>query len=287
MGSKEEKKSVVERKSEKVFYYEEDELDLYEILSVFSKYKYLIFISVVLFLIIGFGYLFLAKPVYRTETVIKIPSDLVSKNESVGLIKNIDNLLNEKRFTEVSDLLGISVDTSEKLKSISGSGLKSDKELIKINIYVYDPSVINLVSKGILRYLNSNNFVKERIDLKKEELIFLLKETNLRLKEIESIRSSIIEKLKNGELSNLGFNPTEIDSVILNLKGRKINLENQIRLLRGHEIAVEPLIPKEPYKPNKNLVILVSIFIGFFVGVTLSFIIHWYKTSKVRRELIT
>ncbi|WP_457623055.1 Wzz/FepE/Etk N-terminal domain-containing protein, partial [Persephonella sp.] len=60
---KKKERSAVERKSEKVFYYEDDEIDLYEILSVFSKYKCLILISEVLFLIIGFGYLFLAKPV--------------------------------------------------------------------------------------------------------------------------------------------------------------------------------------------------------------------------------
>jgi capsular polysaccharide biosynthesis protein len=269
--------------AERVVYYEEDEIDLYE-LWLTLKRRYKLLVSVMFsFILLSIVYLFLAKPVYKTEFIVKLPKGLTSPQETRDIIQNLENLRKENRYTELSNLLSISEEDVMEIDSISASEIKKNKNIVKITLNVYDPIIIEKLGISLLEYLNNNRFVKERIRLKRETLRFLINETNKKIKEIESVKDRIVEDLKRGKIRDIGFNPVDMDRSILSLKERVKNLENQLKLLRGYEIAVNPVVPEKPSKPKKTLILAVSLVSGLFLGIFLVFFVEWIENAKRNR----
>ncbi|ACO04553.1 MAG TPA: hypothetical protein DEP48_09475 [Persephonella sp.] len=272
--------------SEKVVYYEEDEIDLYELwLTLKKRYKLVLSVTV-FFILLSAVYLFLTKPVYRAEFIVKLPQGLTSPQETKNIIDNLENLRKEKRYMELSNLLGISQEKIMDIDSFSASEIRKNKNLIKVILDVYDPNIISKLSVSILEHLNNNRFVKERIEIRKETLRFSIEETNEKIKEIESIKDRILNDLKNGRIKDLGFNPVDMDRTVLSLKEKVKNLENQLKLLRGYEIAVDPVVPEKPSKPKKALILAVASVSGLFLGVFLAFFAEWIENARKRREEI-
>ncbi|WP_457623693.1 Wzz/FepE/Etk N-terminal domain-containing protein [Persephonella sp.] len=274
-----------DRLSEKKINYEEDEIDLYDLwLTIKRKSKMVISITV-LFLILSIIFIVLSEPVYRASFIVKVPSSFISPQETKNIIGNLEKIRKENRFDELSDLLDVSENVVSKIDSMVASEVRKSKDLLKITLNVYDPGIIGNLSYKILDYLNDNRFVKERIEIKKEEILFSITETKKRIREIETIKSKILNALEKGNFNDFGFNPADLDKTVLTFKEKVKKLENQLKLLRGYEIVVEPVIPERPIKPKKDIIIALSSVSGLILGVFLAFFTEWIENARKRRKI--
>ena len=280
----EEKKPV--KKDQEIVYYQEDEIDLYELWLILKKRWKVVVSTTLIFVITAIVYIFIAKPVYTSSFFVKIPKNisgyikynekgvlrispvyLFSQEETISLIKRFNYKSKDFSFIIASE-----------------SKEKENKETIKIEIGVYKPSIIPDISKSLISYLNSNPYVKRKIETERAKLQIFIKESKDKLHEMEKTKELIYKDLKNGKIQNLGFNPLDLDTKILNIKKEIAELEIRLKNLKGFEISVYPAIPEKPSKPKKKLILAVSVVSGLFLGVFLAFFFEWIENASRRHK---
>ncbi|EDP75562.1 Wzz/FepE/Etk N-terminal domain-containing protein [Hydrogenivirga sp. 128-5-R1-1] len=267
-----------ERKEE--LYYE-DEIDLYELWLKLKKRWRVILVTVVVFIAASVTYLFITKPVYRTSFLIKVPG-IITPVEASEYVKSVKRLLKEKRYEEVAKLLSVDKDTVLSIHNLEARELRKSKDVIGVTLEVYDPSVINGLSKAIVNYLNHNELIAEKIELRKRELsekIAIIENRVKALKETKKLVNRLVEQ--GGEVY---FNPAEIDKTIQSFENQLVSLKVQLKALKGFEISVKPPIPEKPDKPKKKLIIAVAGVSSLFLGVFLALFLEWLEEARRRHE---
>ncbi|WP_297493493.1 Wzz/FepE/Etk N-terminal domain-containing protein [Persephonella sp.] len=288
----EEKKPV--KKDQEIVYYQEDEIDLYELWLTLKKRWKVIASTTLIFAITAVVYIFIAKPVYTSSFFVKIPGryinagssfkriNLISVEETNHIISDLSNDLREKNYKKLKHLLKLHEDKIKNIRSIAPSKIRGNKGLVKIEIESYKPSIIPDISKSLVSYLNSNSYVKRKIETEREKLLMFIKESKNKLQEMEKTKELINKDLKAGKIQNLGFNPLDLDTKILKIKKEIAELEIRLKNLKGFEISVDPAIPEKPSKPKKKLILAVSVVSGLFLGVFLAFFFEWIENASRR-----
>jgi len=270
------------------YYYEEDEIDLYELWLTLKKRKKIILSTTLTFFIISLVYIFIATPVYKSAFTIKLPkkegSLLITQYEIKNLIDNINYLLKEKNFKEISKLLNIKEEDIKKIKNISLKKDRNAKDIATIEIETIDKNLVPNLEKGVYLFLDSNPFLKEKI---KNERLLINKEIETlssKISDLYEIRNDILEKIKKNEIKELGFNPQDLDIKIIDLKVKIDRLKTILKEIKGIEISIPAIIPENPYKPKKTLILAVATISGLFLGVFLAFFLEWLENVKRRYQ---
>ena len=269
-------------KEEQIVYYQEDEIDLYELWLILKKRWKIILSTLAVFLILSAFYIFITKPVYSTNFFIKIPTAYVSPDEVQDLIQRLSEALKEQNTDKLKNLLELPEEKLKNIKSINASKIRNNKKVIKIELETLDPSLIPEISQAILSYTNKNRYISEKISAEKEKLKEILTETQKKLTEMEQTKEFILKSIKSGKVQNIGFNPLELDEKILKIKQKITNLKIQLKNLKGFEISVEPSIPEKPGKPKKALILAVASASGLFLGIFLAFFLEWLENARKR-----
>ena len=279
-------------------FYSEEEIDLYELCLILKKRFRLIagvFISAVLVTAV---ISFLLPPVYRGSFIIRVPMiaenqtgslfneelsarvPLINPKEAVNLIENLDRLRNEEQIRKLSDALGIRDGELDALVELTANAPRDVKDSIEVVIDVSSPVLINDFKDGILRYLNENQYAKKRISLRRASLLSLREEIKNNISEAESVKKLVNNQIKEGKTKELGFNPIEMDKEVMIFKQMLRNVENEIKLLKGFEIVVEPVISDKSVRPKKVLSVAIVGILSLFLGVFLVFLLEWLDRNR-------
>ncbi len=270
---------TMEKQREELYY--EDEIDLYELWLRLKKRWKVVLATVVVFLTASVTYLFVTKPVYRASFLIKVP-EIITPVEASEYVKSIKRMLKEKRYEEVARLLNVNEDVILSIHELSARELRKSKDVIEVTLEVYDPAVINDLSKAIVNYLNSNQLIAERIELKRRELSEKINIIDKRIKALKETKKLVDRLIKQG--GEVYFNPAEIDKTIQSFESQLVSLKAKLNSLKGFEISVKPTVPEEPDKPKKGLVIAVALVSGLFLGIFLALFLEWLEEAKRRHE---
>ncbi|WP_457638849.1 Wzz/FepE/Etk N-terminal domain-containing protein [Persephonella sp.] len=251
----EERKLPEKAKEERVVYYEEDEIDLYELWLVLKKIWKVIILSIFLFISAGIVYILLSTPLYKTQVYIKNQEaggkPNVNLTEVIGLLKAkyTDNLEIKKGYflenygAYVENISQVSAEKKEKANMISIKILslsdESNNKLItdimnflRENYSIRLENYIKSIQKKIAEKENQIKTIKNikipQLQLQKEflekENIPLLKEKlsfyKTKLKKIDELINSYRESIKSYEqtvqnLSKSAKNPNLSDSALL------------------------------------------------------------------------
>ncbi len=263
------------------YFYEEDEIDLYELWLTIKKRRTLIFSILVIFLLFTIIYCFIATPIYRSEFVIQ--SNIISSFQIKKYIDNLSYLLKERRYHELKSKLNIS--NIGNIKKISASIPRYQKNLIIVTMELKEPNVVKEIEKSILNYINNRSEVKEQIKLKREELKKIIVNLQEQIQNLEKLRTYIYQNKKFlSNLDNIQLDPLEINLAIKNFKNELAQRETQLALLKGATLAVEAIVPQKPAKPKKNLIIAVTTITAFFFGIFLAFFLEWLEQARKRYQ---
>jgi len=279
-------------------FYSEEEIDLYELCLILKKRFKLIagvFISAILITAL---ISFLLPPVYRGSFIIRVPMipetqtknifneelnarvPLINPKEAVNLIENLDRLRKEKQIRKLSDALGISDEKVDALVELTANAPRDVKDSIEVVIDSRSPVLINDFKDGILGFLNENQYAKTRISLRRASLLSLREEIKNKISEVEAVRKLVSNQIREDKTKELGFNPIEMDKDVIIFKQILRNVENEIKLQKGFEIVVEPVISDKPVRPKKALNVAVAGTLFLFLGVFLAFFVELFNRNR-------
>ena len=236
---------------------------------------------------LGTLYYALAPKEYTSEMVLN--SDILKESYVDGAGDLLDDMISDKNTVLVSSMLGITPEEVGKIKSINFRNTETsrDKEkedfFLTVTVKVYDQNVLPALGKGIVGYLENNDFAKSRVEQRKifyEKLIQKLEEEVASLENFKtsfySGTAGFLEKNKTGVL----MNPTDINARIIELTREKVSYQNELINVRGIEI-VQNFVPSvHPSWPKKSISLSAGAFVGLFM---VAMLIAFKSTRKLIR----
>jgi len=209
----------------------------------------------------------------------------LSQRTAVDLINYLQINVSNKDFGQLSELLDISKEMTEKIKSIEAEQLYQQDmnekyyalNKFEIRLSVFDNTVIDDVQKGLINYFNNNNFIKQYHKMYVDGNKRLIKEIDKEIKVLSEMR--ILGAKNNLDLSSVniisGKEDKTISNQIISLAQLKEDVITNISLLK-------PLFFVQDFaKTNKTeRDILLWSILGGFISYLFSLIISFIKELK-------
>ena len=206
----------------------------------------------------------------------------LSQRTAVDLINYLQINVSNKDFGQLSELLDISKEKTEKIKNIEAEQLYQQDmnekyyalNKFEIRLSVFDNTIIDDVQEGLINYFNNNNFIKQYHKMYVDGNQRLIREIDKEIKVLSEMR--ILGAKNNLDLSSVniisGKEDKTISNQIISLAQLKEDVITNIALLK-------PLFFVQDFaKTNKTeRDILLWSILGGFISYLLSLIISFIK----------
>lgn len=256
-----------------------DEIDLLDLflkaLNIFRANFWLILSFFLLGVGLGLVSYYTSKKVFENKMVVS--SGILTQSYSTILVNNLNKHLSENNLNAVKSILRISDDAIKQIRiininSVIEADASKENDRFIITAEVYDESILPDLQKGLIFYLENNEFVKVRVDQNKQYLKQVISKLDEEIRDLETLKA----KISNGDFfqgkGSVMFDPTTVNSKILELTKEKINLQNAFTLANSVHVIEGFTEFKEPSKPRLIVSMLSGALIGlFFVGTVIAF----------------
>lgn len=260
-----------------------DEIDLMELFLKLVRMIKKNFTMIVSFFVVGtlLGsvYGMFGTKVYESKMM--VTSDILTDAYNDKLGENLNDLLKEKNLELIANKLSLSKEESENLVSIKIESAQKEKPSQKedekrwflITAKVLNQEVLDKLEKGIATYLENNEFVKIRIEQKKNFNRELIKKIEKEILTLENFKNKVYEgNFFENNKGNVMFDPTVVNVRIIELNKEKLKYENDLQIVNSVQIVEGFTKFNKPVSPNKAISLAAGATLGlFFVGILIAF----------------
>jgi hypothetical protein len=261
-----------------------DEIDLMELflkgVNVIRANFWLVVVFFCIGLVLGFIFYSTSTRIYEAKMV--IASGILTSSYSKNLIEKLNTHRRENNQAAMKALLNVSDEVVQKFSYADIDPLSKADELKEtdrfiITARVLDRKIFPELQKGLVQYLENNEFVKIRVEQNKNYYQQMLAKIDSEIKDMEEFKQRII----NGQFfqsakGNVMFDPTTVNSKILELTKERINLQNSLALANSVQV-IEGFTPFErPVSPKLSI----SLASGAVLGVVGASIVLFIKTIR-------
>lgn len=254
--------------------------------------------TLIAFVIVGVGIslvvFYLKKTVYVSD--LTISHTRLNNGECYSMINDLTMLRNDRNDTILSKKLGLDFNSVKQIKSISCKALNEALEKnykdsafvllpFKIEVKVYNASVLDSLQTGILHFLESNEYVTKRKEISKLYLDKLEEKIKGEIIAIDSLKRTVDKSilprsLGNGIILGESIDPVKVYQEGMSLYKSQLNISEQREFNNSFEI----IIGFSPAIPSSSL--LLYIFIGFVSSFVLGFLWLFRKTYNLKKVSI-
>lgn len=254
----------------------DDEIDLVELLlKMVNALRDNFWIIVTFFAIgaaSGIAYFVTSKKQYSNKMIISSSiltttyANILFENANTHLVENNYAILQSEFKLDTETLKEIASLKIENLTKEEGGELKeSDRYLITAN--VYDQSILPNLQKGVIDYLENNEFVRIRINQQRSYLTQMLSAAEKELNDLQQFKQEIYSgKFFANAKGNVMFDPTTVNSKVLELTQRRIEYKNALELINSVQLIEGFSAFKHPSKPSLLRSLLAGSLLGLFVA---------------------
>jgi len=275
-----------------------DEIDLAELLAkivigVKNNIK-LILGAFILGTIIGLAYYQLVPKIYESRMLIS--SDILTESYSKNMVSDLNKLIDEKNPGAISSKLQLSENQSNALEEIEIKSSIEKSEFIKeqeknfltINCQSEDNTIWPDLQQGLINYLESNEFVKTRVEQRKKYITQIIEKIDKELIDLNVLK----ERIANGQITQSGkdnlvlFDPTTVNSKILELNKEKINLQNSLETVNSIQLVEGFTVFEKQVSPRLSISLAAGASFGLFLVILLLVIKSLQKIVTLSEEKI-
>ncbi|MEQ8423616.1 MAG: Wzz/FepE/Etk N-terminal domain-containing protein [Cyclobacteriaceae bacterium] len=259
-----------------------DEIDLVELLVKIVLLIKRNLVQIIVFFVVGtglgYGYASLAPKVYESKMMLS--SDILTESYSEKIFESLQNLIKEKNYTELEAKIGISKEEAESLSKLEiESALKDkpqkedEKRFFLITAELTDQNLLSKLQNGLIQFLQQNDYVKVRVEQRKKYYQEIIEKTDIELKSLEEFKLNIYDgKFFQSANGNVMFDPTTVNSKILELSRERMNLQNALELVNSVQVVEGFTQFDKPVWPKKSVSMAAGATFGLFlVGLLIAF----------------
>lgn len=262
----------------------EDEINLLEL---FLKSLYIIranFWLIISFFIVGtlvgLGYYYNSKKIYENSMVIS--SNILTKSYCQKLIERANKYRRENNLKALASQLSLSEAQAKEIILIKVDDVlevteNKEQTALLITVRVGNQDILQDLQSGVIEYLENNEFVKIRVEQNEKFFKETIAKLDEEIKDIEKLKL----KIATGDFfqstrGNVMFDPTTVNSKILELTKEKLTLQNNLALVNSVQIVEGFTRYERPVSPNFSL----SLVSGSLVGLTFVAIFIAFKSLR-------
>jgi hypothetical protein len=207
-----------------------------------------------------------------TDSYVKV----MFENASKYLKQGNSDVLAEQLHVSPTTAMGISTLEIENLSSVLSNSPKENERFL-ITAEVYDLKILPELQKGLVTYLETNDFVKVRVEQNRALYKEMLKTVEKEIQDMEELKG----KISSGDFfqaakGNVMFDPTTVNSKIIELTEKKIGYQNSLQLSNSVQVIDEFTHFKRHSSP-KISVLMAS---GATFGLIVAGLIIFYKVVR-------
>ncbi|MGC3945929.1 MAG: Wzz/FepE/Etk N-terminal domain-containing protein [Chryseolinea sp.] len=270
-----------------------DEIDLLDLLLrsviVIRDNFWMIVLFFILGTSIGVAYFMATKKQYESKMIVS--SSILTASYAKVLFDNVNGHLRDSDYDLLGKDLSISADEAKQIATLTIENLtKSDVGELKesdrylITARVYDQRVLPALQKGLVSLLEHNEFVRIRVEQQRGGLTQMLSAVDRELADMQRFKEEIVSgKFFGSVKGNVMFDPTSVNSKIIELTQRKIEINNSLELINSVQLIEGFTAFKHHVKPSLAISIVGGSFLGLFaVGALIAFksIRHLLRMAK-------
>jgi hypothetical protein len=258
-----------------------DEIDLMAVLSKVGwkvRKNYWLFLSLTLIGFgVGLGTSFIVSKEYESQLIIN--SDILTFSYADRIITTLNELLKEENYEDVSKRLDLKKEEVQNLKSMSvelllknkGEQLpENEKNYLVIKARTLDTHVLPQLQQGLLQYFQNIDYVKIRVEQRKEYYKTLIFEVEKQIKSLEELKSNVYSgKFFEGSKGTINFDPTTVNTKIIELSKDRLEYKNRLQLVNSIEV-VESFTPHyRPVTGKKTRSSALGALVGILVAISI------------------
>jgi prefoldin subunit 5 len=252
-----------------------DELDVMAVLknalSFFSQYGKLLLIVAFAGMLAGGIRFYITPNLYSSSLVLK--PTLLSDPEQLELINSWAALLKKRElpvlageFQVEENLLKkvISITTGELQKSISPNNFTA----FTVTVLVTDTAVLAPLQKGLLYALDNSEYVKEKLEARKNILRTMIQTVQQEITRLTSIQAAVEASLQQNNTSGSRFlvSVSDISNHLATLQEKKLNYEENLAFASAVYVLQNFYVPSKPAHPQLIKQLAIGFGGGLFLG---------------------
>ena len=213
---------------------------------------------------------------YASKLVLE--TTLLSNTEEIELINNWDDLLNKSGYAVLAKNFNCNPYILTKLRSIKAESIQKvgTSDAVSgffIDIIITDTALLVQLQNGILYGLENNEFVKQRIAVRKSNLEGLINDVNKEILKFDSIKSNITEIIRNRKSNgaSLMVDVSGISNQQILLREKLVNYQEQLRFSEAIRVLQDFVKSGRPKQPKLSVLIGIGLALGLFLGCCLAF----------------
>ena len=261
-----------------------DEIDLLELLArIVISIKSNIKLIVGAFLIgslLGLAYYQFVPKSYESRMLIS--SEILTESYSKSIAEDLNKLIKEKNIQSLSSKLSITQAEALALEKLevknaiekADSRKEEEKNYLTISCQTSDNSIWPSLQNGLISFLENNDYVKIRVEQKKKYFTQVIEKIDKELVDLNELKSRIASgQVTQSSKDNLIlFDPTTVNTKILDLNKEKINLQNQLEIVNSIQVVEGFTVFEKPISPKLSISLSAGASYGlFFVALIIGF----------------
>jgi len=227
---------------------------------------------IVIFFLVGAGlgwaYYSSSKKVYDNTMVIS--SSILTQSYCQKLIDGTNRYRRENNLKALAQQLSLTEEQAMEVFVIKIDDLLEitdlkDQTAFLVTVTVGNQDILPDLQKGLVHYLENNEFVKIRVKQNERYLSETISKLEQEIKDIQELKL----KISNGEFfekakGNVMFDPTIVNSKIVELTKEKLTLQNSLALVKSVQVVEGFSRFERPSAPKLSLSLIAGSFVGLF-----------------------
>lgn len=266
-----------------------DELDLIVLLEKLIAFLKRFAKILITFTLIGMiiGLILFLSAVRRYPSTLVLHSFTLTNLENIQIIGSWKELLKKREYLALSTTLNCTPDVVKNIVSLSAEEIQklyiqNNPHGFIIKVVVKDPSILDELQKGIIYGLESNDYIKERIAIKRSNLRQLIEKVSIEITKLDSTKLAVenIINNKNVNSSSLMVDVSNINSQIIGLNEKLLSYTEELKFANAVQVLQRFNKFSKPESRKGRLLLTGGAIAGFVIGYIISLLIY------VRRKLI-
>jgi hypothetical protein len=264
-----------------------DEIDLIHVLDRISRFLSSCKKELILTALAGIlcGYvIYLTQPKSYISTLI-LQSQILTNPEEIEIIDSWNNLLSDQGYDLLSKNLNCPVFLLRNIKHLSASNIPNALPAsgFTVEVNVKDTAILEDLQKAIVYGLENIEYVREKVDLKRNNTIKIIENINQEIAKLDSTKKQI-ENSKNGKFPGSPSFIVDISGVnvqMINLNEKLYQYQEALKFID----AIQVLQNFEKYVKPPSYRLFTLIISGFLGGLFAGIILALVKNVRMKIDV--
>jgi|ERR1043165_9053232 hypothetical protein len=264
-----------------------DDIDLFVLIErtilFFKKYKWIFLVAFLLGLATGIVSYKKLPNVYKSRLVLQ--SFTLSNPNFIQIIDNWNSLLKKGEHKSLAEAFNCSEKTLSEVKQIKASEVQkiftqNNPNGIYIDVFIRDNALLPELQNGIIYGLENNEYVKQQLGVKRENLRQLIKQVSIEITKLDSTKNKVerIIGSRQGGSSSLMIDVSGLHGQLIGLNEKLLSLQQDLKFTSAVQVLQSFSKFSKPAGPNLIVTLGVSI-IGFLA---LAYIVTLIRSINTR-----